>query len=264
MTIIGRLLEKLRRAATGLVYSPKVEIDDLGPLIRLGSEYGGWTLRDDPSLNSAVVVSGGLGEDASFDVELAKRFGATLIMVDPTPRAIAHYAALMEGLGRSRSQDYVPGGNQPVAAYPLDGVCAEQLVLVARALWTEEGTLKFFQPENPANVSHSISNFQNRYAGDTPAIEVESMTLAALMQQFGLAELPLLKLDIEGAEVEVLADMLDRRIHPAQLLVEFDELSLRTRRALTRWQAIDKRLRQAGYRCGYFDGRSCFLYALPS
>lgn len=258
------MLNKIKRALGKLLYSPRVRIDGFGPLKRLGSEYGGWTFRADANLQGATIVSAGLGEDASFDVEFAKLFSSQVILVDPTPRSIVHYDALIARVGKPAAQSYVRGGNQPVESYALESVSSKQLVLEPKALWTEQTTLKFFMPADPRHVSHSITNYQNDYASDGAAIEVPSTTLKAVIEDHGIGRLQILKLDIEGAEISVLNHMLADHIKPVQLLIEFDELMLRTKKALARWKDMDRKLRDAGYRCGFFDGRSCFLYALPA
>ena len=51
------------------------------------------------------------------------------------------------------------------------------------------------------------------------------MRLDTLLAERGIAELALLKLDIEGAEYAVLDALLAGGLRPAQLLVEFDELN---------------------------------------
>ena len=42
-----------------------------------------------------IVVSAGVGEDISFDIELMNNFQAKLFLIDPTPRAIATYKKLL-------------------------------------------------------------------------------------------------------------------------------------------------------------------------
>ena len=44
------------------------------------------------------------------------------------------------------------------------------------------------------------------------------------MNEYGHSKIDLLKLDIEGAEIEVLQQMLDDKIFPGYVLVEFDLL----------------------------------------
>ena len=69
-----------------------------------------------------------------------------------------------------------------------------------------------------------------------------------------------MKLDIEGAEVPVIADMLDKGIKPKQLLVEFDELNVPSKVAKKNFEDTDKRLRRAGYKLIHYDGKANFLY----
>ena len=81
-------------------YAPQIEVDKAPNLQRLGSHYGGWTFEPSGDLKRATILSCGLGEDASFDVEFAAAFNATVIIVDPTPRAIAHFAQMQSRLGQ--------------------------------------------------------------------------------------------------------------------------------------------------------------------
>lgn len=232
------------------------------PLLHLGSVYGGWTLVDDPALKGATIISAGLGEDASFDLEFAVHFDARVVIVDPTPRAIAHFESMMGHLGQPATQPYAEGGSQPTAAYSLERLRSEQLVLEPIALWNKAGTIKFFMPKDKDHVSHSIVNFQNAYAQDTDHIEVGTATLTAVADAQGvsLSQVPLLKLDIEGAEIEVIEHLLAGSDLPTQILVEFDELLGYTRRAVERVEMTHQSLLKAGYELLYCDGQTDFLY----
>jgi len=231
-------------------------------LKRLGTDYGGWTFVDDPKLVRATIISAGLGEDASFDVEFAKEYDARVIVVDPTPRAIAHYDLICENFGKNKSRNYIPGGNQPIEAYDLRGINHDSLVLVPKALWESATTLKFFEPNNPNHVSHSIVNFQHDYRQNTKHIEVESITAKQLLAELDLhsADLRLIKLDIEGAEIEVIADLLKNSILPNQILVEYDELNAPSPKGFERVDSIHEMLITNGYKCIWTDGQADFLY----
>ena len=65
-------------------------------IIFLGSLYGGWSFLEKKNLNNNYIVSAGLGEDASFDIELINRYNCKIILIDPTPRAIEHYKEIMK------------------------------------------------------------------------------------------------------------------------------------------------------------------------
>jgi FkbM family methyltransferase len=214
----------------------------------LGSDYGGWSFFDDGGLRGGVILSCGLGEDASFDVEFAARYGATVIMIDPTPRAIQHFRAIQSRVGVMAQRPYSKTGAQPVDAYELRTITGDQLRLVDKALWTEKTQLKFFAPANPAHVSHSIVNYQNNYATDSVHIDVQSITIDEILHSFNIGDLKLLKLDIEGAEIEVIIDMLSKRILPRQILVEYDELSVPSRKSKRRVESCHDALVAAEYR----------------
>ena len=231
-------------------------------LRRLGTDYGGWTFVDDPNLFRATIISAGLGEDASFDVEFIKEYEAKVIIVDPTPRAIAHFNDVSNSFGNNKFRNYINGGKQPIGAYDLRRINATNFVLVPKALWESNATLKFFEPDNPEHVSHSIVNFQHDYVQDTRHIEVASVTTKELMAelQIGNCDLELLKLDIEGAEIEVLSNLLDDGIRPNQILVEFDELNAPSPKAFERVDFIHEKLTSHGYVCIWTDGQADFLY----
>ncbi|WP_257195683.1 MULTISPECIES: FkbM family methyltransferase [unclassified Bradyrhizobium] len=257
MDTLRKISHRLRCA----YFAPRIKIEPgVAKIVRLGSRYGGWILEDSPDLHGATIVSCGLGEDASFDCEFAAKYSATVIIVDPTPRAVAHFTAIQAEMGRENRTAYVDGGKQPISAYPLSRLSADMLRLEPSALWTENTVLKFFAPPNPAHVSHSIINFQNNYATNTDHIEVPSVTLDQLVAKYNLTDLPLLKLDIEGAEVDVLLKMTTTNVRPRQVLVEFDEMLFPSSRGKERAESVDQALRSAGYTCRYKDGPANFLY----
>lgn len=228
----------------------------------LGSDYGGWSFFDDGDLRGSVILSCGLGEDASFDVEFAARYGATVIMVDPTPRAIQHAKAIQSRIGSMAERPYSKTGAQPVEAYELRTVTGDQLRLLDKALWTEKTQVKFFAPANPAHVSHSIVNYQNNYATDSVHIDVQSITINEVLRDFNIGELKLMKLDIEGAEIEVIIDMLSKRILPRQILVEYDELLVPSQKAKPRVESCHDALVAAKYQLIHRH-RTNFTYYRP-
>ncbi len=82
-----------------------------------------------------------------------------------------------------------------------------------------------------------------------------------MLKQRRIAHLELIKLDIEGAEIPVLYNMLENGIFPSQILVEFDELLMLTRHSKEACEACDAALRKNGYACVYWNGGSNFAYA---
>jgi FkbM family methyltransferase len=251
--------KKLYEILAGL--TPKLTVNSHDyQLIRLGTVYGGWTFVDSRDLYDSTIISCGLGEDASFDIEFSSKFNSKVILVDPTPRAISHYKQIVEKLGQRATTPYVSSGKQPIGAYDLSLIRPEYIQLVDKALWMESKTLKFFLPSNPTYVSHSIVDYQRNYKQDSGYIEVEAVTIDTILREMGIKNVPLIKLDIEGAEIEVILDMMKKQIFPKQILVEFDELTVPSKTSKMRVLSGHNALLENGYQLINHDRPSNFLY----
>ena len=158
--------------------------------IWLGNTGARWCVCPQDLSTSSVVYSFGVGEDISFDLALIERFGLRVQAFDPTPQSIEWLQT------QTVPREFVFHG-YGVAGF--DGNCA------------------FLPPENPAHVSHSMVARET----SRPAIEVAVRRLGTIMKMLGHEHIDLLKMDIEGAEYGVLADMLSSGIPVKQLLVEF-------------------------------------------
>jgi len=158
----------------------------------LGTAYGGFGAVLDGVGPQSIVYSFGVGEDVSFDVALIQRTGASVFAFDPTPRAGAWVA----------SQALPP-----------------QFRFFPYGIATYDGTARFFPPIDPAHVSHSLlsSGF-----GANP-IEVDVRQISTLSAMLGHRRIDLLKMDIEGAEYDVLDDVLACGLPVHQILVEFHD-----------------------------------------
>lgn len=81
-----------------------------------------------------------------------------------------------------------------------------------------DGEAKFYSPENPNYISHTILN---RSQTHDRAIVVKVNKLQTILRELGHDHVNVLKMDIEGAEYNVLKDMISTNIRPEQILVEF-------------------------------------------
>lgn len=73
------------------------------PLARFGTQYGGWWCSPGMLGPRQVALCAGAGEDVSFDVALNVKFGIRVLCADPTPRAIAHVAGLLDAAATGSS-----------------------------------------------------------------------------------------------------------------------------------------------------------------
>jgi FkbM family methyltransferase len=156
----------------------------------LGNPGARWCVCPEGLSAESVVYSAGVGEEISFDPGLIERFGMRVHAFDPTPRSIAWV----------RKQ-----------ALP------EAFVFHPHGIAERDGRCRFNAPENPLHVSHTLL----QRAGLGPAVDLPVHRLATILRMLGHAQIDLLKMDIEGAEYGVLADLVAGPIPVRQLLVEF-------------------------------------------
>ncbi len=232
----------LNAAHEQLTASPSV------PLVRLGTDYGGWCVPETGLGPNDVVVSAGAGEDISFDIEISKRFGCKVLLLDPTPRAVRHF---------DETKDAIAGGNaaaingSATEFYQASADDMDRISFRPWGLWKDVERLRFFEPDNPDHVSHSIGNLHQTEDG----FEAECVTLEDLMAREGLKKVSVLKMDIEGAEFDVLSQILDGDIRPKYLLAEFHP-GKDQREQIHRVRTLQmlRRLHADGYRLVYWDG----------
>ena len=168
---------------------------------RLGTRYGGWWLYAPAIGAEPLLVDCGLGKDISFPVAFLERFGGRVIGIDPNPAAL-DYCRL-----------HAPA----------------QMEVRGEAFWSKPGEQLSFHlprsadrlPKGADGVSGSLLA-SHGYAGDAK-LTVNTTSLAQVLASAGRTECDMLKLDIEGAEYEVLEALCAsgeiRRVR--QLAVEF-------------------------------------------
>jgi FkbM family methyltransferase len=168
---------------------------------RLGTRYGGWWLYFPAVGEDPLLVDCGLGRDISFPVAFLERFGGRVIGVDPNPAAVEY------------ASTHRPSGME----------------VRAQALWSEPGrTLTFHMPrpleqlpQGADGVSGSLLASHGYAGGGT--LSVPTTSFDEILASARRGECDVLKLDVEGAEYEVLnalcASGSIRRAR--QVLVEF-------------------------------------------
>jgi FkbM family methyltransferase len=171
------------------------------------------------------VISVGVGEDVSFDIEMINRFNARIILIDPTPRSAEYYKKLLIGLGKPATTGYSDSGYQPITSYDLEKVDINQLMFVNKALSNHDGEITLFAPARDTHVSYSSTDFHG--TGLEKAKKFTCTTLKDLMidLNLGMTEIDVLKLDVEGEEYAILNSAFQSNIFPKQICLEIDELN---------------------------------------
>ena len=227
------------------------------PLLRLGTDYGGWWVPKHGLGPTDLVISAGAGEDISFDIDVARRFGCKIVVMDPTPRAITHFETTAKAIEAGAK---APINNSDTAFYEADADDLARITYRPWGLWVENTTLHFHAPRNPASVSHSIGNLQDREDG----FEAPCVTLDEALSREGHERLTILKIDIEGAEFEVLDQLAASSLRPKYILAEFHPGACETeRRERTKTLATLDRLFDQGYRLVQYRGWDYMLEHRP-
>lgn len=159
-----------------------------------GSEYGGFYLADNYINSNSIVYSFGIGKDITFDKELIERKLCKIYAFDPTPNSI-------EWL----SKQQLPEG----FSYFDYGIS------------TKSGLVNFYLPVNPDFVSGSINIHEN--VDNHSYISVKMKSFIDITNTLKHNRIDLIKMDIEGAEYDVIDNILDSNIEVNQILVEIHD-----------------------------------------
>lgn len=218
-------------------------------LLTLGSKYGRKTFaKDFLRSTTTVLLSGGVGEDISFDLEFQALTGGKIILVDPTPASIRHISGIQRRVGKRRESEYSDTSSQSPKNYSLEEVDFGKISFIPKALWSIPTKIHFFEPKDSTrDGSYSVNSIHNNYKKVTPFVEVETITISEIMTIYSLDMIDLLKLDIEGAALEVLSECFSSGIFPRQILIEIDELHFPSLKSRRRAQKIFKILKKVGY-----------------
>ena len=193
--------------------------------IYIGSKNGGKFLIDKEYLYNSTIVSLGAGEDISFDVEFASKYKSKVIICDPTPRAKSHFNQSILRIGKKNTLNYNFEDNQNPESYDLSDIGDNQLKYIDKAIHvSDQVKIKLFYPKNNLDVSLSMYDWTNDYKKKGKFHLCETISLKKIINDYDLKDLPLIKFDIEGLEMPVIKDMLQNKIFPKQLIVEFDLL----------------------------------------
>lgn len=161
--------------------------------ITFGNRFADWTFCPDGLDGNSVIYSFGVGEDVSFDSELISRYKLKVHAFDPSPRSI----------------DWIARQELP-----------EELCFYAYGLAAQDGTITFSEPAESNIHSLKISAEEGENSG-LKTHDLPVHRLPTIIQKLGHDRIDILKMDIEGAEYEVIEDILESPVPISQVLIEF-------------------------------------------
>ena len=181
---------------------------------------GGWWFTPNALDSQSIIYSLGVGDEINVDLSIIEKYGVEVFAFDPTPSSVD----MLDVSKLPKNFHFQPW-----------------------AVTAKDGSLKFY-PRLKKDGTKSDVMFTMIPADETrdDVIEVPAYSLATITKKLGHKRIDVLKMDIEGAEYEVLEGLLDSPVLPTQLLVEFHHRFVEN--GLQRTYDIIEQLRLAGYK----------------
>jgi FkbM family methyltransferase len=181
---------------------------------------GGWWFSAGHLRKGSIVYSLGVGDEIDFDLSIIDQYDVDVFAFDPTPNSIS----LLDAKNLPDRFHFYPW-----------------------AVTAVDGTLTFYpRLRKDGSQSDVMYTMVATDATRDAAIEVPAYSLSTIVDRLGHDRIDLLKMDIEGAEYEVLDGLLASPVLPTQLLVEFHHRYVED--GFEKTYDIIARLRKAGYR----------------
>ncbi len=203
--------------------------------VRLGTRYGGWWIDQKALAASPLLIDCGLGRDISFSTAFLSRFGGSVVGIDPNPQSLAYCRA-----------------HSPPGMHVVD-----------KAFWTSSGqTLTFNMPREQQHLPAGADGISGSLVASHAYVEggerltVTTIGLKDILTQARREECDVLKLDVEGAEYDVLKSLSASGdlSKTKQLLVEFHHGATHYTAADT--EATVALVKRAGFRLIHVEGRN--------
>jgi len=158
-----------------------------------GGDHG-WVVDESLLNKESVIYSVGVGSNIDFDLELINSFGATVHAFDPTPRSI----------------EWVKNQQLP-----------KHFIFHPFGLSAENGHMDFFPPAKASSTHFSPID---RYGDTNNIVRAPVKDIDTIASELNHKEVDLLKMDIEGAEYEVIEALPKNRVAINQILIEFHHM----------------------------------------
>lgn len=191
MSIFTKTKQRFRRRKlSNLGIMPK----DISTSKLYGGDHG-WVV-DYSRLNSeSIVYSVGVGSNIDFDLALIDDIGLDVYAFDPTPRSI----------------EWVNKQSLP-----------KKFRFLPLGLGSSDGEMEFFPPSRESSTHFSpIDRYSNK---NVQTVKAPVKTLKSICKELNHTAIDLLKMDIEGAEYDVIDTLQQQDISINQILIEFHHM----------------------------------------
>jgi FkbM family methyltransferase len=194
-----------------------ISLDLKLPTHWFGNPHAGFYVYTRHLNTESIVYSFGVGEDISFDLELIKQIQCKVFAFDPTPKSIQF----------------------------VQNKLNEKFIFHDIGISNKNGKEIFYMPPDKKFVSGSTINRWGS-TNDRNYIQVQMKTFGSIIKDLNHSTIDLIKMDIEGAEYDVIVDILSTNIYVKQIVVEFHHRF--SKEQLQKTKKTILKLRSAGYK----------------
>lgn len=159
------------------------------------AHYLGWDIASDVIHQQDIVYSLGISDDIGFEKAIIEKFDVTVFAFDPTPYSV-------NWIGEQtlpRNFNFYPW-----AAAGTDG----EYFLYPRI-------------NKKGEKSNTMFTFHQQEELRSDGVKVEAFSINSMVDKLNTQKIDILKMDIEGAEYDVIDNMLGSALRPKMLLIEF-------------------------------------------
>lgn len=165
----------------------------------IGNDYGFMIVPKGLLNNHSNVLSFGVGEDMEAEIDLVDKYNSNVFLFDPTELSVKYYNETIEMLKNNNKMGVV-----------------NKFKFEPIALWNNDGFVKFYKPKEEGHVSHSINNIES----SNNFTEVVCKKMSSILKKYNLLKIDYVKLDIEGAEFDVVKNIIEDKIEFKSIYLE--------------------------------------------
>jgi len=153
-----------------------------------------YLIKENVINSNSVIYSFGIGENLEFEKKLSKKYNCKVYCFDPTSLAI--------NFMKSEKYD------------------ENKIIYQPYGIWKDDGKIKFFR-QDEKNLNKSGGSITNLF--ETSSYDLlDCFKLSTLMKNNKNNNIDVIKLDIEGASIDVIEDFINDEIFPGQIVAEFE------------------------------------------
>ena len=190
MSIFTRTKQRLRRRKLSRLGIEPIPCDSA---TLYGGDHG-WVIDKSSIDSESIIYSVGVGSNIDFDLELIDSLGVTIHAFDPTPRSV----------------EWVKEQN-----------LSNKFIFHPVGLAAENGFMNFYPPAKSSSTHFSPVD---RYGNTDNEIKAPVKDIDTMASELGHKKIDLLKMDIEGAEYEVIKTLPYSKVSINQILIEFHHM----------------------------------------